>query len=199
MPTSLADLRSRWFSNELADPRVRDRLIAYTHSEVGGQGPQAQQAFMESIFNRAAARGQPLAKTLSGSYFPRVTHERATRPVSEAQRASYGPLVQSVLGGSNITNYATGNASGTVGFAGGPQTAAFSGERYGIEGPDKGWWTRVGAEGPSAVGAVGYTAPQEPLRASSTLEELRPSRPSLGSEPLWTMVDYVAQRRRRMR
>jgi len=154
--TTIGNLGRTRFLDELANPAVRDRLIAYTRSEVGGQGPQAQQAFMESIFNRAVARNQPLAKTLSGSYFPDVTHQRAARPVTEAERAAYTPLVSDVLGGSNVARYATGNASGTVGFAGGPQTAAYGGERYGVEGPDKGWWTRVGAEGPSG-GSVGYT------------------------------------------
>lgn len=154
--TTIGNLGRTRFLDELANPAVRDRLIAYTRSEVGGQGPQAQQAFMESIFNRAVARNQPLAKTLSGSYFPAVTHQRAMRPVSEAERAAYTPLVSDVLGGSNVAKYATGNASGTVGFAGGPQTAAYGGERYGVEGPDRGWWTRVGAEGPSG-GSVGYT------------------------------------------
>src|SRR5258705_13843364 len=38
--------------------------------------------------------------------------------------------------GSNISNYATGNASGGVGFAGGPETFRAGGERFGIEGPD---------------------------------------------------------------
>ena len=154
--TTIGNLGRTRFLDELANPAVRDRLIAYTRSEVGGQGPQAQQAFMESIFNRAVARNQPLAKTLSGDYFPAVTHQRAMRPVSDAERAAYTPLVSDVLGGSNVAKYATGNASGTVGFAGGPQTAAYGGERYGGEGPDKGWWTRVGAEGPSG-GSVGYT------------------------------------------
>jgi hypothetical protein len=154
--------RSR-FVNELADPAVRDRLIAYTQAEVGGQGPRAQQAFIESILNRAVARNQPLQRTLSGSYFPDVTHQRAARGVNEAQRLTYTPLISEVLGGSNVSNYATGNASGTVGFAGGPQTAAFGGERYGVEGPDRGWWTRVGSEGPSNTQAVGYTGGGTPV------------------------------------
>lgn len=189
--------RSR-FLPELADLRVRDRLIAYTNAEVGGQGPAARQAFMETILNRAVARDQPLAKTLSGSYFPGVTHSRAARGVSEAQRAEYGPLVQEVLGGSNLANYATGNASGTVGFAGGPQTYAAGGERFGIEGPDKGWWTRVGAAGPTAGGGVGYTAP--PQRGvgqiGQTLADLQPTgqprRARADDEPLFNLVDYAA-------
>jgi hypothetical protein len=48
-------------------------------------------------------------------------------------------MAGTALQGSNISNFATGNASGTVGFAGGPQTFRAGGERFGIEGPDRGW------------------------------------------------------------
>ena len=154
------DLGRRRFAEELQDPQVRDKLLAYTKAEVGGQGPQAWQAFIETTLNRAVARRKSLADVLSGEYFPGVTHQRAARGVDANTRAAYDPVVQSVLGGSNITNYATGNASGTVGFAGGPQTYAAGGERFGIEGPDKGWWTRIGAPGPGAAGSVPYTSAQ---------------------------------------
>jgi hypothetical protein len=157
------DLGRSRFSTELMNPRVLERLLAYTKAEVGGQGPEAQQAFMETIFNRAVARGKSLAEVLSGSYFPSVTHERASRGVDARTRAAYDPVVQSVLGGSNITNFATGNASGTVGFAGGPQTYAAAGERFGIEGPDRGWWNRIGVEGPTGVGSVPYTGGAQSL------------------------------------
>ena len=52
----MADLfgaRSRFGSEFEANPQLRDALFGLTHAEVGGQGPQAQQAFMESVFNRA--------------------------------------------------------------------------------------------------------------------------------------------------
>ena len=52
----------------------------------------------------------------------------------------FGEALQHVRKGSNISRLATGNASGHVGFAGGPQTfASGTGERFGIEGPDVGW------------------------------------------------------------
>ena len=79
--------------------------------------------------------------------------------MTEAEREYYRQVILPALfAGSNITKYATGNASGTVGFNKGPQTAQFGGpgsERYGIEGPDVGWWNRVGAAAPA--GGVGYT------------------------------------------
>jgi hypothetical protein len=135
------------FAPELQNPAIRSRLFGMTHAEVGGQGPEAQQAFLETIFNRAAARNQPLAQTLSGSYFPAVTYNRAVRGVNDSQRGRYEELLGQVLGGSNVGNYATGNASGTVGFAGGPQTAAYGGERFGVEGPDRSWAQQMGFGG----------------------------------------------------
>lgn len=141
----LAEARSG-FQSELSDPRVRGALISLTHAEVGGQGPQAQQAFMESVFNRAAARGKSLSDTIyDRNYFPSVTHQRMAGGVPSSLSGQYGGLLDQVVGGSNVSNFATGNASGTVGFAGGPQTFAHGGERFGIEGPDRPWAQRMGA------------------------------------------------------
>src|SRR5262249_13539499 len=138
---------AQWRAPVFSDPARRDRLMRYARAEVGGQGPQAQQAFMEAMTNMAGNRGA----FLPFNYFPAVTHQRAARPRTDAERAQYGPIADAVAGGSNISNYATGNASGTVGFAGGPQTYAAGGERFGVEGPDKGWWQKLGLEGPKAV------------------------------------------------
>lgn len=132
------------FSAELADPRLRSALLALAHAEVGGQGPQAQQAFLESVLNRAAARGKSLSDTIyDRNYFPSITHQRMAGGIPANMAGHYGSLLDSVVGGSNVSNYATGNASGTVGFAGGPQTFAHGGERFGIEGPDRAWARRM--------------------------------------------------------
>lgn len=140
------------FSREYGDPRVRDSLFALTHAEVGGQGPQAQQAFIESVFNRAAARKRSLYDTINDrKYFPPVTFSRMSAGVPDNMRDHYGGLFQNVVGGSNISNLATGNASGTVGFAGGPQTFAANGERFGIEGPDRGWASIIQARQPAGA------------------------------------------------
>lgn len=129
------------FSGELTDPAVRNRLFAMTEAEVGGQGPLAQQAFMESTFNRASARGLTLDQTLGDRrYFPSETFANADRVMgSPVLDAKYGDMLGRVRGGSNLSNYATGNASGNVGFGGGPQTFAAGGERFGIEKPDISW------------------------------------------------------------
>lgn len=128
------------YAQALQDPALAARLAGIVHAEVGGQGAQAQQAFMESVLNRGAARGLPLDKVLSGSYFPQITYDRAARFAADPKVVGqYGGMLGPVLGGSNVANFATGNASGTVGFAGGPQVAAYGGERFGIEGPDRKW------------------------------------------------------------
>ena len=140
--SALADERAARFGKELKDPRVRDRIMAYTHAETGDNGPEAQQAFMESIFNRASARNQTLAKTLSGGYFPPATHNKAARGVGEETRNSYAPILEDVVGGSNLSVLATGNASGGVGFGGGPTTFSSSGPpgSYAAKYPERVGW-----------------------------------------------------------
>ena len=136
----LADARGA-FAAELADPSIRNRLFAMTEAEVGGQGPLAQQAFMESTFNRASSRGMTLDQALGDrKYFPAETFSNADRLMgSPALDAKYGDMLGRVRSGSNLSNFATGNASGTVGFGGGPMTYAAGGERFGIEKPDMSW------------------------------------------------------------
>lgn len=125
------------FNAELNNPAVRQQLAALAYREVGGQGQQAQQAFIESVINRAAARGKTIAETISGrdGYFP----PQSLAPVNGTRTSSYGPIIDKVIGGSNVSNGATGNASGTVGFNGGRQTFSANGERFGVEGPDRNW------------------------------------------------------------
>jgi hypothetical protein len=134
---ALAGIRAN-YSKELSDPNVAGKLYSLTHQEVGTQGPAAQQAFVETVFNRAAARGMTLAQTVSDpNYYPAVS----LRPTALSQDHidHYEGLAANAVQGSNISNYATGNASGTVGFDGGPQTFKAGGERFGIEGHDLGW------------------------------------------------------------
>ena len=128
------------FAAELANPAIRNKLFAMTEAEVGGQGAQAQQAFMETIFNRGSARGMSLDQVLSDkAYFPKQTFDNAQRWMGGGLDAKYGDALGRVRGGSNLANYATGNASGDVGFGGGPQTAAFGGEKFGVEKADMSW------------------------------------------------------------
>ncbi len=144
------------FDAELADPAVRNKLFAMTEAEVGGQGGLAQQAFMESTMNRASARGMSLDQVLSDrAYFPRSTFDAAGRWMGGGLDDKYGGMLGQVRGGSNISGWATGNASGGVGFAGGPQTAMFGGEKFGIEAADMGWAKRLQSEASTTSQAIG--------------------------------------------
>jgi hypothetical protein len=154
-------------AKELADPEVRKRLFAYAEAEVGGQGPEAKQAFLESVLNRASARGKTISETLSSSYFPKSTHDKAAKGISQEKMESYSDVFGNVMGGSNISGFATGNASGGVGFGGGPQTYSSPGanpERFGIEKQDQAWADRMkagvgaGADAPGAGGDRGGVA-----------------------------------------
>ena len=118
-----------------SNPELRSRLYAYTEAEVGGQGSAAQQAFMASVVNRADARGVSVDSVLSNNgYWPPSTINNASLGYNASQMESkYGSMYSSVAGGSNVCNYCTGNASGSVGFGGGPRTSSYNGEYFGIE------------------------------------------------------------------
>ncbi len=134
------------FNAELSDKSLLTRLFAMTNAEVGGQGSAAQQAFMETIFNRASARGMSLASVLNDrGYFPAETFANADRFMADPAmlEQKYAALLAQVRAGSNLSNYATGNASGSVGFGGGPQTFAAGGEKFGIEQADMAWAARM--------------------------------------------------------
>lgn len=152
----------RAFAGDLADPAMRSRLLAMTEAEVGGQGPAAQQAFMESVMNRASARGMSLGEVLGDrAYFPGSTFSAADRALAgPGLDAKYAEMLKRVQGGSNLSNFATGNASGSVGFAGGPMTFAAGGERFGIEGPDLSWARRLqetSTQASRSIGEAGQT------------------------------------------
>jgi hypothetical protein len=141
----LADFRAQ-HAAELEDPRVLGEFFNLTRNEVGGQGPEARQAFMETVLNRAQARGQTLSQAINDRrYYPSVSYRPSS--MSAEKVADYSGTLQDVIGGSNISNYATGNASGRVGFNGGPHTFSAGGERFGIEGPDRGWHQSSGGGG----------------------------------------------------
>jgi hypothetical protein len=130
--TNLAADRAK-FAEELKNPDTARLLAASTAAEVGGQGRITEQAYMESVMNRASARGMSLRQTLTQSaYYPSTTINKLGRSFSEAEQGRYNALSQDVIGGSNITKYATGNASAGVGVGQltfNPRT----GEYFGIE------------------------------------------------------------------
>src|SRR5215813_7701563 len=124
------------YAQELQDPKVAGKLYALTDREVGDQNERSRLSFIESVFNRGWSRGMTLAQTLSdASYYPSSTVNRRVAFTPD-QVTHYRGLADRALQGSNVSNYATGNASGGVGFAGGPTTAYYGGDRFGTEGPD---------------------------------------------------------------
>jgi hypothetical protein len=175
----LADIRAR-FANELKDPAIRTQLFNLTHREVGGQSPQAQQAFVETLFNRAITRNRTLSQTINDrNYYPASSYKPVT--LYPDQQAHYGSLVDRVAQGSNVSNYATGNASGSVGFGGGPRTASYSGENFGIEKPDLNAMHLMGLQSgqyptvpyaPTTAGATpSYSAGQETFAAGMAAQQ----------------------------
>jgi hypothetical protein len=137
--------RSQFF-DELKDINVVRAFAGRMASEVGGQGREAQVAWTETTFNRAAARKKTLLQTVTGSYFP-------TNDPGSSDNKTFHSIIREVAEkGTNTTNGATGNASAMVGFGQGKtikkddgsiwapgQTAEFGGERFGVEVGDKKW------------------------------------------------------------
>lgn len=124
------------------NPRLAAAFSRNATAEVGTQ-PEARARYQASVMDRAASRDQSLGYAMTDpNYYPPST------------RAATG-VNPDLFVGANPANYATGNASGTVRFAGGPQTAAYGGERYGVEGPDRAYARAVGYAGPGGAGSVG--------------------------------------------
>jgi hypothetical protein len=119
---ALKDVRKQ-FLDEVQDPNKRRLLAASTAAEVGGQGSEAEQYYIESVFNRAAARGMSLEKTLTDSrYYSPTTLNRLGGAVSSTQQARIDGIIDSVMAGSNASDFATGNESGPVHSGGAPVT-----------------------------------------------------------------------------
>ena len=126
------------FVRELKNPEIKERLFRLTEVEVYHQGPKATQAFMESVLNRADARGQTLAEAINDRHYYPAVSLRGWDPGDD--RPMFRLVLEKVLAGSNVAGFATGNASRHVGFNGGHQTyVPGTGERFGIEGTDFAW------------------------------------------------------------
>jgi len=122
--------------------------MASTEAEVGDQ-PQAQQAYMESVMNRASARGQSLRSVLlDPGYYPASTKNRLSSKMTQEQINRYNPLIDKVLQGSNVSNLATGNESGRVRSGGAEITFnPRTGERFVAENDYVDWRNNLLATG----------------------------------------------------
>jgi len=116
----LVGIRSR-FADELADPAVRQRFMASIAAETGDQSETARLAYAESVLNRAAASGRSVLDTVNDPhYYPYATRSQLGRTFNDASGAPYQSVINQALGGSNVSNLATGNESGKV-HSGGAQ------------------------------------------------------------------------------
>lgn len=106
------------FEPEIMSAAVADKFITLMAAEVGGQGEQAQLAFAETVFNRAAATGRSIDSIISDTryYEPYQTGaiDRARQSLDSNARVNLNNIIMQAFGGSNITNGATDNASADV-------------------------------------------------------------------------------------
>jgi len=143
----LTNIRQR-FGNELENPEIHRLLAASTAAEVGGQGPEAEQYYIESVFNRAAARNRSLRQTVRDSeYYPPTTINRLDDSIQPAKQAQIDKIIASIMAGANESNFATGNESGQVHSGGAPVTRDLGPhkERFVQEIPDRRWVRMVEA------------------------------------------------------
>jgi hypothetical protein len=149
----LGGTRTEKYGKNLSDPATREHFMALVNAETGGQGPIAQQGFIETILNRGMARGETLDQLMANkAYFPARTQRLAQSGLQPAERAVTDPLLGTALAGSNLTNFATGNASydpkhqfgkeGLFGYGGAGGTTFIAGkpaEYFGQEKSDESW------------------------------------------------------------
>jgi hypothetical protein len=138
----LAEERARLMQEYESNPAVRAKLHRVAKAEWGGQGEKVVQAGIETMFNRAASRGQSLSRLLNPDYYETL-RGRSGRQTTTAENLKYAALVGNVARGSNITNLATGNWSGRpgrgLGGRGGYETKVIGGERFSVQAADVGW------------------------------------------------------------
>jgi len=98
------------------------------------------------VMNRALASNRSLQNTIidpydpstGKGYYPPATMNQLNRSVSDKEYAQYNPIIDRALGGSNLSNLATGNESGHLHSM--PVTYdPGSGERFVDERPYSDW------------------------------------------------------------
>lgn len=136
----------------LQDPAALERL----YRTVSAEDPRGLVPQIEEILNRGAARGQDV-RTASNdpNFYPQRTQQYRG---GDVPRAEFDKALRTVLGGSNVTQYATDNASQDVGLGWGQRAAdpytlrTASGERYGPARRDMPWvLERTGGAMPRAA------------------------------------------------
>jgi hypothetical protein len=176
--TNLGMTRTRFASEMQSNPDLRRKLMASMTAEVGDQGAQAQQAYLETVMNRAAARGASLDATISNpKYYPTSTTSKLGATFSADQQAKVNPLINNVLSGSNLSSFATGNESAGVHSGGAPVTfnpspGSKTGDRFVIENADRRWaagFTRIAQQTPTPAPTPARKLTWQELMATSPM------------------------------
>lgn len=107
------------FHNEMKDPKVREMFYTMMEAEVGSMGRAAHVAFAETVFNRAQYQNKSLKQILSNRDYYQPYKDggfaRAQKRMNDQRRQSYSSVLDEVgIGGSNTTDGASHNASGSV-------------------------------------------------------------------------------------
>jgi hypothetical protein len=116
--SALASDREKRFRDEVTrNPGLLDRMAQISLGE--NKGKKANQEVIETIFNRASARGTSLAQAMkeytgrgSDGYYPGTTFSGGARAMGNAKlRAMAEEHIRKAWGGSNVSGYATDNSS----------------------------------------------------------------------------------------
>jgi hypothetical protein len=143
----LAAVRKR-FSSEVQDPEIRRLIAASTNAEVGDQIQKAWHYYIETVFNRAAARDMTLKQTVTsdarqGGYYPKSTIDRLGDRVPPARQAQIDQIIANIMAGANESNFATGNESGSLRNGQVTRDMGPGKERFVREPHDKVWTARI--------------------------------------------------------
>lgn len=108
------------FQAELQNPETRQLFYQMMHAEVGSQGRSSQVAFAETVFNRAHATNRTLKSILSDTRYYEPYRNGGFAKAGSAIYSNpsltegYASVLSEVSAGSNTTDGATHNASGSV-------------------------------------------------------------------------------------
>jgi hypothetical protein len=195
----LAQQRQSRFAAELQDPDMRRLLAASVNAEVGGQGQGTEQAYIETVMNRALSRNMSLSQAIRDvHYYPSSTISKLGEGFGPNAQQHVNNLIDTVMRGSNISNFSTGNESGSVHSGGAP--VGFNpgtGERFVQENADSAWVKAMMAGGgntsqgnvPPAGGNVPPPAPQPDLQPDQEPEQEPLALPS--DEELKSLKDQL--------
>jgi hypothetical protein len=182
---ALKDVRAR-IAEELQQPGMEQLLMASTQAEVGNQPAHVQQAYMESVMNRAAAENKTLRAIITNpNYYPSATKAKLGRTFSGPQAERMRSLIAGAVGGSNIAKFATGNESGGVRSGGAPILHdPGTGERFVGENWTRDWIAKMKATAaqqaptPKLADVIAKTTAQ-------TQPTMNPYFRSMKSPPFW--------------